>query len=325
MTHHASVNGYKAVKRSDLPPGAWNTFCDQHIGSWWWHREEWMAYALAYAPGSEDRSVAAVDESGTIRGIRPQIVLNGRLTHGGQDTPVSLIDLSLDAQGAVEAVCCLFPAGSAVPGRLQGPVGLDSSGGETYVVDLQADEAVLWSRVRRSYHSLVHAAERRYAISVLSGTGEGHIIRTCQRLHLAASGRRTRADATWDLMGDWLNNAVGIVAVAFDHEQPVPEMFGSCDECFNDVAEWLPLVGYAYGIRYKNYAYWASGATLRPNVQAALQWAIMKALRSDGSTRFYELGYAAGPDASSKEQGIGYFKAAWGGIKMGRSVIEVGV
>lgn len=314
----------KAVKRSDLPPGAWDAFCLEHIGAWWFSTSGWLDYSLAYAPGSEDRSVAAVDDAGRILGIRPQIVKDGRLSHGGQDTPVSLIDLSLDAQAASEAVSCLFLDGPPVAGRLQGPVGLDSSGGETYVVDLLAgDEAALWSRVRRSYHSLVHAAERRYAISVLSGTGAGHIIRTCQRLHFAAAGRRTRSDATWDLMGDWLDDSVGIVAVAFDHEQLVPEMFGSCDECFNDIAEWLPCVGFAYVLRWKNWAYYCSGATVRPNLSHALIWHLMKALRGDGSTRFFELGYAADPGASEKERGISHFKAAWGGVKMGRSIIKV--
>ena len=106
-------------------------------------------------------------------------------------------------------------------------------------------------------------------------------------------------------MADWAVQGQGIIAIAVNRITSARD-------------------GFAYALRWKNWSYYGSGATLRPNLSHALIWHLMRALRCDGETRFFEVGYAAELGATEKQIGISQFKAGFGSVKMGRSVVEVG-
>lgn len=177
----------------------------------------------------------------------------------------------------------------------------------TYVADLwDGDESDQWRRLRRSYRSLVHQAEKRYEIAVYShceAVRGAPLILRAQMLHRIVAGRQTRCDATWGYQTDWLNAGHGVLVLAID--QVMAED-----------------VGFAYGVRYKDWAYWCSGATTRPNVQHALQWHLMRALRCDGRTRYYEFGWDVTDKDDEKGRNIAFFKSGFGGTRWTFDVLE---
>lgn len=169
---------------------------------------------------------------------------------------------------------------------------------ETQVVDLASDESDLWRHVRRSYHSLVHAAERQYVIVTHDRTrplvfNEARCV--CQDLHLRAAGRETRPDASWDLMSEWVQDGHAIVSVAFD-----------------TTAE---AHGYAYVITHGRWAYFASGVGLVRNLSHALVWRAMLAAKAHG-VRWFELGWLERHGDTDKDRGISTFKRGFGGVAM---------
>lgn len=171
---------------------------------------------------------------------------------------------------------------------------------QTRVVDLTQSKVMLWRHIRKSYHSLIHGANRRYDVKVLSGIGSPGLIHTCKRVHVIDRGRQTRPDVTWDLMGDWAEDGIGFMAMAFDRQLPVEEM-----------GDWPPCVSFTYFVSWDRWAYYFSAATLRPNVNHALIWAAMQTLQSHGVERV-ELGWH-GEAQDEKGRNIEFFKSGFGG------------
>ena len=71
------------------------------------------------------------------------------------------------------------------------------------------------------------------------------------------------------------------------------------------------VLGFAYVLRWKEYAYYASAASLAPNVSHPIQWAIIKRLKELGVT-YYEMGHQGG-SANQKESNIEFFRRGFGG------------
>lgn len=189
---------------------------------------------------------------------------------------------------------------------------------QTRMIDLGQDEADLWRGVRRSYHAMINRLSREYLARegptagklrhVLCGPGAGGLIRTAQRVHCLDAGRETRPDATWDLMGDWADDETGLLVMAYDYSDgAVPEMTG-----------WPPCVGYVYFIRWEGWAYYASAASLVLNINIALVWWALLALRERG-TRWAELGWQ-GQGTTEKERNVEFFRRGFGGVDVPASL-----
>ena len=288
------------VPRAALPRGAWDRFVLAHPEGWFFHSEAWLDYALAYAPGSRDASVAIVSGDEVEAVVPAVLATDGSPTYGGQPMAAPLLGDNIDMEWE------MFPSMRVAwrPGTDIDDITVPSTGtlqrDTTFVVDLwDGDEVAHWRRLRKSYRSLVHQAERDYDIVVASGISQNTqrlVYAVAQDLHVEAAGRRTRSAATWELMTQWASAGQGLVAVAQDRATQA-------------------YVGFAYAIRWKHWSYWMSGATLRRNLQHALQWHLMKALMCDGETRYYEIGHAAdhaAPD-DEKAKNIAFFKAGFGG------------
>lgn len=296
------------VRRHELGPRGWNLAVDAAPLGWWWHREEWIDYSRAYAPGSEDRSfVVAID--GNIALVAPLVVLNRQVQTGGQ--PFGAAPLFLFADGApLDVVAAVAKCASdeahrhaddagrlalrptpVLTGVAAPPPGMHRADRLTHVVPL-GDDAEMLRRFRKSYRQ----AARKGGSSVLvHGVNARAEMSSAQALHLKAAGRATRSDETWQLMGRWLDDGHALLAVSY----------GPCSE----------PEGYAYAIRYKQWSYYASGAVPGggDTVGPALQFQMMRALARDGERRFYELGLAASSGADEKERNISFFKSGFGG------------
>lgn len=186
----------------------------------------------------------------------------------------------------------------------------------TRLVDLTRPTEALWAGVRGSYHATVNRlgrefqewggntpfAERpgRYR-SAIDDSGAGWFTRTAERVHLLDAGRVTRSDATWQLMGDWSEEGHGLWLAAFDDTAPPAGM-----------DEWPSCVGYAYFILDGDgWSYYASAASLRKDINIALVWWALLALKARG-VRYCEIGWQ-GEAQDEKGRNIEFFRRGWPG------------
>ena len=162
----------------------------------------------------------------------------------------------------------------------------------TRVVDLARSPSDRWADIRRSYHALIHKAQREYEIIVgaTDALGRGYIA-----AHRAAGGSRASGTYAWQL--EWLKNGLGLVVCAFE-KGARPETYPT-------------PVAASYAIVDRLWAYYASGPATVKNVQHALQWELMQALAERG-VRSYELGYLP-ENPTPKEESIAVFKRGFGG------------
>ena len=170
----------------------------------------------------------------------------------------------------------------------------------TRILDLTDDEATLWRGVRKSYHSLIRAAERLYTFDTGFGNGLGEV-EVCHALHVASARRETRAAETWRLMGEWADAKHGFTVIAYhDDRQPL---------------------AFAYFIVNEDWAYYASGAALTQSLQHAVIWTAIRALKAEGIATL-ELGWQARDGDTEKDRGISHFKAGFGGVDVPVVAVE---
>lgn len=159
----------------------------------------------------------------------------------------------------------------------------------TQILDVTQDEAALWRGVRRSYHALIHAAQRVFAFDVL---GAADVVGGCRGLHLAAAGRVTRSLDTWECMADWVHEGHALALGARPHPAGM-------------------LAGYVYFVVWNQWAYYASAAAAVRNLNHALMWEGILALKARG-VETLELGWQ-GQAADRKGQDIEFFRRGFGG------------
>jgi hypothetical protein len=161
---------------------------------------------------------------------------------------------------------------------------------QTRVIDLTQDDAKLWMDLRKSYKALIHNADRDYHYTPSLLADGPLVIAVCQALHAEAAGRVTRPQATWDLMGRWIDQRHAFAFLAYRQDR---------------------ARAFAYFLRDGTWAYYASAAALEPNVNHALIWQGMKAAKQQGVTQF-EIGWQ-GHAADEKGKQIEFFKRGFGG------------
>lgn len=304
----------RCVRRTDLRPGQWDLFVDLHPDGWFFHREAWIAYCLAYRPGAIDHSFALMNDERPLGlvAVVPLIQEDDRFTMGDEPgaSPLQLTGRvpadAVDAEIArhVEASGVRYAAFRPVPGATIPALGNGDwhpCGWTTTVLDLHTrDEDGLWRDLRKSYRYII----RHKRPSVVFSTNRPWAIPICRMLHEKAAGRITRSANTWACMAAWLDDGRGLVSLAKD-----------------TAGHWI---GYAFAIRDKEAAYYASGATVADNVAHPLQWELIRALRCDG-LRYYELGWNERPGRDvdpDKAAGIALFKRGFGGTAWPIAAVE---
>lgn len=179
----------------------------------------------------------------------------------------------------------------------------------TRVVELTASEAELWRGVRRSYKSIIHAAEREYVIQSVSGD----CIYSAMKIHEQEAGRMTRPFETWTMMGDWVRTGNGLLIGGGIHRS---------EEITTVQDEWpryapvglIDMRAYVYCTIYRAVAYYFSSACPAKNLSHALLWHAMKALKARG-VRWLELGWQ-GEAKDRKGQQIEFYKSGWPGFNL---------
>lgn len=294
----------KIAGRADVTADAWNQFVADSPTGWFFHTTWWLDYAVAYTPGCVDHSFVVTADTGEVLALVPLLSHGDQLVCGGQLLPAPLSVRSLDVTDTAQSEALARLGRAPFPVQLRPgiqpqqtmPHGYRVETRQTYVLDLSAPEAALWQGVRKSYKSLIHAAERKHQLAF--GTGEAIV--EAQKIHRAQAGRQTRSDETWKLMADWVDLGYARLIFAFAQTGPV---------------------GYAYVIWWKRWAYYGSAAYTVPNVSHALQWALIRHLKVD-NVCCYELGSAAQDGDSEKAQGIAKFKGGFGGALWPQLVVH---
>lgn len=173
---------------------------------------------------------------------------------------------------------------------------LASATWRTRIIDLAQDEAVLWRGIRKSYRALIHAAERRGTILPISGPVTKRAASICRGLHGEASGRTTRSDETWSLMGTWLETGHGLAVLALYRS-----------------GRYVDFAYFSVSLS-DGWAYYFSAASLEKNIHHAVIWRGMLALKRLG-VRWLEMGWQ-GEALDEKGRGVEYFKTGFGGMDM---------
>lgn len=164
----------------------------------------------------------------------------------------------------------------------------------TQIVDLTQSEADLWRDLRKSYKSLIHKAEKTFTLEV-DDTGEGVLV-TDRQLHRIVAGVETRSLHTWALMQNWcaIGHGLSVRARRGEHQEAIAFAF--------------------FIIGDSDWSYYASAASLAPNVNHALIWHAMIALKAKGVSQL-ELGWQGQAD-TEKGKGIEHFRAGFGGVSI---------
>lgn len=283
---------------TNLLPDRWDAFVDRHPAGWFWHRRAWVDYQLAYRASAQEASFAVVDDDGRVLAVVPLVVsrpagASPELSYAGDPLPEPLLASCKRALGDLVAatvwdvalrvgVSCRRSAPSPF-----GPPGDWAVWRESQrVVDL---DAMSWSDLRKSYRSVVNGADKEYGLKFATEVGTGAFA-LYQRLHAQLS-RHPRADATYRMQAEWLDEGRAAVVTA-----------ERGDVCW----------GAAYWVVYKGCAYYASGAYAARDVGPAVVWASLNRLRTFMGVQRASLGWQ-GRAATEKERGIEFFKRGFGG------------
>lgn len=296
----------KILSRQDLRRGEWDAFCDESPAAWFWHREAWIRYCLAYADG-RDLSFAVVND-GQLVGLCPLIHEKGQFSMGGDPcaSPIGTMDVDcIDRLVRAYAVKTARFRTSPLtdvhaphsPQALLQAVGYKDISWASRVVDLTHDEGTLWAALRKSYHSLIHRAEER--LDCHGGFEERWRFAEYAALHQRLHGRRPYE--TYALQREWLTTGHAVVYTAWSKRT-------------------ASIVGAAYFNLYKRAAYYGSAAYGEPDVACALIWHAMRDLKAHGVERL-EMGWQ-GHAHDEKGKGVEQFKRGFGGRDMPLHCVE---
>ena len=312
-----------------------NHIVDATQSLWFWSRPQWRDYELARNPKLEDHSWALVDKEYRVHAAQLLTYNPDDLEYGLGDLPApppailppdgddSHYDFdyeqcragliarceksgSLRLKSAIwhphfkseftdqemvmagqdrKALICAWGYAHTCASPLMGQ--WVDVGHKTRIINLQKEQDQLWHDMRKSYRHLIRDSKLNIGTETHSEARK-----ICQDLHQRAAGGKTRPTDSWIYQDAWAqqNQASWFIARDPDTTQPV---------------------GFAYVIRDKRYAYYASAASLTPNVSHAIQWAVIKHLKGLGVT-YYEMGHQ-GVGVTKKESNIEFFRRGFGG------------
>jgi hypothetical protein len=313
----------KAVALTEELRGAWDQFVANHPGAWWWHTTAWLDYCLAYTPGAVSDSFAVMDGE-TMLAIAPLVREGDQYVMGGEPgadvcarstSPQQSLDALHLAHAELDRLAEMHGVKraamrSAVPWitKPTAPkLGWTDISWRTRVVDLERDEAALWSDVRKSYRGLIRQGERTYRLTVGDkSNGQYFLFDAYQAIHRRAHGHgySPRSDLTFAYQREWLKYDGHALVV--------------CAESSPTTSEYTS--GAALFLVYKQAAYYASGAYVAENVSFPLLWHAMLTLKARG-VRWLDMGWQ-GHAETDKGRNVEFFRAGFGGEDVPLLAIE---
>jgi hypothetical protein len=172
----------------------------------------------------------------------------------------------------------------------------------TNLLKLDKEEDLLFRNFRKGTKSDIKTAVKEgYVTNIFDKKNiTREMFEIYKSLHFEAAGRKTRPDNTWDIMFEWIQNGLSILAITTKEGEYVSAQFVNT---------------------YDRKAYYKSGATQSKHekergVGHLAQWEIIKYLKFNDFT-YYELGWNWYPNISQevvdgKMLGISRFKAGFG-------------
>ncbi|KKT29404.1 hypothetical protein A3G55_00420 [Candidatus Giovannonibacteria bacterium RIFCSPLOWO2_12_FULL_44_25] len=177
----------------------------------------------------------------------------------------------------------------------------------TLVTDLSLSEEALADNLGKyHYRHIKRGAKRGIAIRVFNSKNNfaetPEQFRQFQGAHLAAAGRQTRPQATWDAMLDGIRAGHASLFIAFLRDTPISYLY--CGEFFLMAFGWSQANVEKYEKEY--------------SPRHLLEWEAMLFYKKNGF-KFYEIGERFyGPQPfyipTAKEISIGIFKERYGGM-----------
>jgi|TARA_R110002020_G_scaffold166144_9_gene354002 hypothetical protein len=309
----------------------WNEFVDKHPAGWWWHRNEWLDYSLAYGDCiTNDRSWALYDNN-EVHAIFPCIEEKksrdavGRAAMGGtpcagpllgehftDNADEALMLLSVESKMLSRPLAWRWSYNNDhVEELVDALIRRISSNGFnafrtgwwTSVVDVDRPEKERWKNIRKSYKSVINKANKTYDIEWSDD------FNSYQKLHRDATNNCRGNFLTYIHQKRWMDAGFGKIVTAKERgvgnagesvtPAPLQRVTAGASPASSTIAS-------AYVIQYKDRAYYASGPSIRENVQAACLWEAMQVVRVPQ----FEVGWMAEPDGSAN---VEFFKKGFGG------------
>jgi hypothetical protein len=181
-------------------------------------------------------------------------------------------------------------------------LGFDDTTVTTNILALGQDDEVLFRSFRKGTKSDIKTAVKNdIKVRIYKSSDiTKEVFNLYRDIHFQASGRQTRPDKTWDIMFEWIQQGLSLLAIVTKDEDYIAAQFINV---------------------YAHKAYYHSGATLPSHerergVGHLAQWEVIKFLNSSGVTH-YDLGMNLYPNlsqdvADAKSLGISRFKSGFG-------------
>lgn len=292
-----------ALQRRLIGDRAWDAAVDLHPDGWFWHTSRWLDYCLAYCPGATDHSFVVIEDGDPVA-LVPLVKEGEAFTMGGhpgacplvfRDSAWPIVERLVSMTGTLLKVGRWAVRWQPRPIPPPTPPGSQwrNISWPSFVVDLRQDEDALRAGLRKGNRQQVRQLEGSH---LLCERADAEAVMVAHRLHRESAGRETRPQRTWDLMAEWAMDGYLLTALG----------------CQRHVEADGPWRGMAMVVRYKQEAYYASGATLDRGLSVGLIWRLMLALKA-GGTEAFEVGWGPRPGDTDKERAISVFKAGFGG------------
>jgi hypothetical protein len=282
----------------------WNAFAEASADAWFWHTTHWIEFARALTPsrwvrdcsfiireGEEWCAICPVvlEQDGDRRifgysgGPVPMPAFAYGITQARRERLLRSYVAMLDAlarEHDVAYVSVKVPSVAASYLEHAGPYtnplarhGYFDLPHMTQIIDLQADEAQIWSSVRKGHKADIKRAASQCDVRFWDeSTVTTERFAAYQALHRKDAGRATRSQETFDQMLGWVRRGHAVLVEASRQDRPAE---------------------FALIMRFGSGAYYGS-ACKDPDQQEIpalhlLQWEAMRWLKARG-VRWYDLG-----------------------------------
>ena len=175
----------------------------------------------------------------------------------------------------------------------------------TIIIDLQIDEKLLWSNVRKSYRNLINTTNAAFKCCTLDGHNfEGELFNKFPLLYKKAAGFEVYGQNGWKIVADMIKNGHGVISFVETNSGQI--------------------AGAAFFMVNNGKAYYTMGATSPEVVDEAIgHLYIWKSIKYfiDKAYSYLELGWQDVScqllhQPSPKEVNIAMFKRGFGGIRV---------
>lgn len=313
---------------NDIGASEWDAFCNDSPDAWFQHTTHWIEYTLAirddkslehasFGVFEDNRLLAIVPviidtryrgscRAGTMLGFPlPYPALYSDLTEKKKSKVVQFIFNEIDRHALDYVQYYVQPLAPSTAALRVNPIlekGFTNQTIATNMLILEGvDEHSLYQKMSGNRRRDIAFCEKEgYSVRIFCQDNTDEALAIYQAIHLAAAGRKTRPDATWGCMAEWLSNGLSMLAIAY--------------------FDGMPVSGVLVNL-YKERAFYQSGATL-PDVASVrglghlLQWEVVRALKGLDVTH-YDVGWQWYPNfsmdmADKKMLDISAFKAGTG-------------